>query len=257
MTIQDLERRYAATAAGNGTDFIKKIHTASIGKEIPTLQLLSFLDRIITDFIPEGRRICRAAPDLSQPDRDALTLHGKIVCAAILILHEARSSEELRSKLLLFLEYASALARSRYDLVGLALNAVSYPVAKPGIGWGTVEESLTLDIISYQMTRDIRFDRRNPVCRQFAGKGKVVCNKGVLSIFSSEVGEAGARAFGVCNDKVEVVTKNSREEKLKASDQENIDALALFAATFLRTQGGYPGEMYPRRTIRLRDARRR
>ena len=247
MTIQDLEKRYAATAAGNGTDFIKKIHTASIGKETPTLQLLSFLDRIITDFIPEGRRICRAAPDLSQPDRDALTFHGKIVCAEILILHEARSSEELRSKLLLFLEYASALARSRYDLVGLALNAVSYPVAKPGIGWGTVEESLTLDIISYQMTRDIRFDRRNPVCRQFAGKGKVVCNKGVLSIFSSEVGETGARAFGVCNDKVEVVTKNSREEKLKASDQENIDALALFAATFLRTQERYEPEKRPRK----------
>lgn len=239
MTIKELELQYATLNATDSSSFIKNIRAAQNGNEVTTLSLVGFLDRIITGFLPEGRRMCKAVPDLPPVDKEILTLHGKIICAAILISNSARAVEDVRKKTLLFLEYASALVRSRYDFVKIAVNVLSYPISATGLDWKTVQDAPSLDIISYKLTGGIKFDKKSPNYFQFTGKGKITCSKGLLSVFSAEVGEAGAKAFSVFDDCAEVITRNSRDEKLKSSDQKNADAIASFATTFIKNQEGY------------------
>ena len=239
MTIQDLQRQYSEVSSKSGDAFIKNICAARSDAGITTLSLMGFLDRIVTDFLPEGRRMCKAAPDLPSGDREILTLHGKIICAAILVSHSARAVSEVRKKTLLFLEYASALVRTRYDFVRMAAEVLSYPITVTGLDWKTVLDAPSLDIISYKLMGGMKFNRSKPDYFQFTGKGKVTCTKGLLSVYSADVGEAGARAFTLFDGCVEVVTRNSRDEKLKSSDQQNADAIASFAATFAKNQEGY------------------
>lgn len=239
MNIRDLDEQYSCLNASDGASFIKNIHAAKNDTGISTLSLIGFLDRTITGFLPEGRRICKAAPDLSPQEKEILTLHGKIICSAILVCHSTKTMAEVREKTLLFLEYASALVKTRYDFVQTAVNVLSYPITVTGLDWKTVQDASSLDIISYKLTTGIRFDKAKPDYFLFSGKGKVSCNKGVLSIASAEVGEAGAKAYTLFGDTVDVITRNTRDEKLKSSDQRNVEALASFASTFTKTQEGF------------------
>ena len=239
MNIRDLDEQYSCLNASDGASFIKNIHAAKNDTGISTLSLIGFLDRTINGFLPEGRRICKAAPDLSPQEKEILTLHGKIICSAILVCHSTKTMAEVREKTLLFLEYASALVKTRYDFVQTAVNVLSYPITVTGLDWKTVQDASSLDIISYKLTTGIRFDKAKPDYFLFSGKGKVSCNKGVLSIASAEVGEAGAKAYTLFGDTVDVITRNTRDEKLKSSDQRNVEALASFASTFTKTQEGF------------------
>lgn len=239
MTIKDLEKQYASLNASESSVFIKKIHLAKNENGVTTLSLMGFLDGLITGFLPEGRRMCKAAPNLTTQDKEILTLHGKIICASILVSHSARTLEDVRNKTMLFLEYASVLVKTRYDFVKIAVNVLSYPITITGLDWKTVQEAPSLDLISFKLENGIKFDRKAPDYFQFTGKGKVTCTKGVLTVQSAAVSEAGAKAFSLFDDCAEVITRNSRDEKLKSSDQTNIEAIASFAATFIKNQEGY------------------
>ena len=58
MTLKELDNLYASLTLETERGFIKGIHAAFISEDISTLSLLGFLERILTDFQPEGRRIC-------------------------------------------------------------------------------------------------------------------------------------------------------------------------------------------------------
>lgn len=248
MTIKDIERQFPVLDASNVNVFVRTLHVASNDRTVMPLSLLSYLDRVINGFRPEGRRICLAAPDISPSDRDALIAHGKAAAAAILVSHAIRSCSDMRAATLLFLEYASALVSSRYDFVGTALDAVCYPLTATGLDWKCIQDAPSLDLIAYKLMTGIQFDRTKPDFFRYTGKGVVVCSHGKLSILSAEVGDAGAKAFGLYGGRVEVVSRNSRDEKLKSSDQGNIEAIAAFADTFLKSQ-----EAFVRGKIRHRD----
>ena len=239
MTLKDLESQYASVSAASSAAFIRGIHAAKNDPAVTTLDLLGFLGRIIEDFRPEGERICAEAPDIPAPDRDALTIHGKIVAAAVIVSHDTRSVSGVGEYTLLFLKYAAAVVRARYDFVRTAVSAVCYPVTTTGLDWKTVEDAVSLDIISYKMLGAIRFDRQKASYFQYTGKGKVVCDKGVLTVYSADVGEAGAKAFSLFGGAVEAVSKNSRDEKLKSSDRDEAVAVAAFADTFIRSQEAF------------------
>ena len=239
MTIRELERQYAEISPKTVDAFIKNIHAAKNAPEIRSQDLIGFMDRLIEGFRPEGRRICMQAPSLCQADKDVLTMYGKIVAAYILLCHAASYSSETREKTLLFLEYASAVVKSRYDFVQVAVSLVSYPVTATGLDWKTVQDAPSLDMVAYKLTTGIRFDRHKGEFFQYADRGKVVCRDGVLTICSADVGEAGAKAFSLFGEKVEVVSRNSREEKLRASCQRDIGAVGEFAGTFLSAQQAY------------------
>ena len=239
MNLHDLETLYASLTEATAVSFIRSIHSAKKDPGIATLDLLAFLDRIISEFLPEGRRICRMAPEISMLEKGMLTLHGKIIAVAILVSHDTRSFAETRNKTLLFLEYASAVVKAKYDFVQTAAKVVSYPITTTGFDWKTVEDASSLEVISYKLINSLRFDTAHPDYFQYTGKGKVVCNKGVLTVYSAEVGEAGARAFSLYGGSVEAVSKNSRDEKLKSSDQDEIKAIGDFSEAFVRAQDAF------------------
>ena len=239
MTLKDLETQYASVTAASSAVFIRSIHVAKNDPGVTTLDLISFLDRIIGEFLSEGRRICREAPAVSAQDKDALTLQGKIVAAAIIVSHDSHTVMEMREKTLVFLEYASAVVKANYDFVGAAARVVSFPITTTGLDWKTVEDAPSLDIISYKLIRSIRFDQSRPIPFQYAGKGKVVCNKGIVTVYSAEVGEAGAKAFSLFGGVLGAVTRNSRDEKLKVSDQDDAEAVGEFAESFIKAQEAF------------------
>lgn len=239
MTIKDIEIRFPVLDISNVNDFVEALRIAKNDSSVPDLNLLSYLDRVLDGFRAEGRRICLAAPDITPSDRNALLAYGKAAAAAILVAHSIHSVSAMRRDTLLFLEYASALVSSRYDFVGNALDAICYPMTETGLDWKSVQDAPSLDLITYKLTAGIQFDRTRPDVFRYTGKGKVICSNGTLSIFSSEVGETGSKAFDLFDGRVEAISRNSRDEKLKSSDQENIEAIAAFADTFLRSQESF------------------
>ena len=236
MTLRELESQYASLTPSGGNDFIRSIRAADNDPEINSLSLMGRLERFVTEFRPEGRRICGTGEDMTSGDRDTLTLHGRIVAALLLVLHKTRSASGLRSYTLLFLEYASAVVRTKYDYLTTALDVICYKITSPGIDWHAVQNATSLDLLSYKLLDGIRFDRSVSDVFSFRGKGLVRCEGGLLSVSSSDAVQSGARAFSVCGDRIEVYTRNVREEKMRSSDQYTASALAAFADTFLRVQ---------------------
>ena len=236
MTIRELESLHANLTPSSGDAFIGAVREADSDPEVSPILLRGFLDKIIDGFVSEGHRICAAGELMSQDDRDALTLYGRIIAAEILILHKMRSTVGLRDRILLFLEYASAIVRTKYDFLTTALDVVCYKVTSPGVDWSVIQKAASLDLLSYKLITNIGFDKTTSESFSYRGRGRVECRDGKLAISSSEVVEAGAKAFSICGDRVSIYTRNNRDEKLKNTDQNNAQALRAFADTFIGVQ---------------------
>ena len=253
MTLKELETLYTSLTPENVKSFLKCIHSSYSGGEVNTLSLLGFLERILTEFRPEGNRICSLRGQVSSQDRDNLTLHGKIAAAMMVILQQTRSYSDLRDKTLLFLSYSAAVVKTKYDFAALFINSLCYRIIETGLSWGTLQEAESLDVICYSLAAGIRFDENSSDSFSFSGKGKVECRDGQMKIYSSDIGEAGNQAFSVLDDKVVVITRNSREERLKSSEQDSVEALSRFSETFLETQGSFVQERSRNKDYKVGD----
>lgn len=253
MTLKDLETQYASLTPEKGKTFIRSVRSAYSGGEVNTLSLLGFLERILADFYPEGRRICSLRGTVSSQDRDSLTLHGKIAGAMMIILQKSRSYSDLREKTLLFLTYSAAVVKTKYDFAAFFMDALCYRILETGLDWRSLEDSPSLDMLCFKLEEGMRFDRSHSESFGLTGKGKVECRDGRLRVCSSDVGEAGNKAFSVFDDRIEVVTRNTREERLKSSGQDNVEALWEFADTFLKTQDAYVKSAFRKREYKEGD----
>lgn len=74
MTIRDLEA--LPLDPSKGKEYISNIHTALTDPGIGPLALLGFLERVVSGFLPEGRRICSSGAGMTPEDRDELTMYG-------------------------------------------------------------------------------------------------------------------------------------------------------------------------------------
>ena len=88
MTLRDLEAQYASLTPSTGDEFLKSLRAADNDTNINSLTLMGKLEQFVTEFLPEGRRICAAGEDMTPEDRDTLTLHGRIVAMLLLVLHK-------------------------------------------------------------------------------------------------------------------------------------------------------------------------
>lgn len=239
MTLQDLKTQYDALTLERSKPFIKCVHAAFADESIGSLALIGFLEKILEDFAPEGRRICSRPGQMSPKDRERIILHGKVAAALMIILQSTKSYSSLREKTLLFLTYAAAVVKKEYGYAGMFLDTLSRGVVDSGLDWHALQEAQSLDVLCYAIKEGIRFEkgRREPF--SFTGKGKAECRDGAFRICSSDVGEAGSTAFSACDGRIAVVTRNVREEKLKVSERDDVETLARFADMFLKTQDEY------------------
>lgn len=252
MTLKELDNLYASLTLETERGFIKGIHAAFISEDISTLSLLGFLERILTDFQPEGRRICAQRGEISAQDRDIISLHGKIVAAMMLILQQTKSNADLRAKTQLFLSYSAAIVKTKYDFAALFLDTLNYRIEETGLSWRAVKED-SLDVLCYALERGIKFDKKHSEFFSFSGNGRIECRDGRLKLCSSDVVEAGHRALSILNDRISVITRNTREERLKASSQDDAESLSAFADTFIQTQDSFPKERPQKKTIKPGD----
>ena len=153
---------------------------------------------------------------MTNQDREILTLYGKIAGAMMIILQQSRSYSDLREKTLLFLAYSAASVKTKYDFAAFFMDALCYRILETGLDWRTLEDSASLDVICYKLTEGIRFDKGRSEAFAFVGKGKAECRDGRLRVCSADVGETGNRAFSVFDDRIEVLTRNIRDERLNA-----------------------------------------
>ncbi len=79
--------------------------------------------------------------------------------------------------------------------------------------------------------------RNRPISAfSYAGKGFVSCKDGTVTISTTDLTENRSTAFTVADGKVEVVTRNVKEERLKATDRDEADLLGDFAEEFVKAQ---------------------
>ena len=236
MTLRQLEASYSRACLGSVQEFIRDVRTASRDGSIPTLHLIGFLDGRTMAFLAEGRRICRLGEAMSREENRSLTLHGQILAAEMLFLKETRSMDELRSKMLLFLEYASAVVKGRYDLVGKAADTLSWNCSSLGYDWTAVENATSLETIAYCICSSSVMDKASPAGFSFREQGRVQVEDGRISICASTFGDCPTKAFSAFSDRLDVMTRNVREERLKASEAEDADRLFDFGSTFIDVQ---------------------
>ena len=235
MTLLELETQYANLTPSGASEFIQSIRAVDKDPDVSTLLLVGKLEQFIAKFRAEGKRICASGASMSQDDRDRLTLHGRIIAAFLVILHRTNSVSALREYTLLFLEYASAVVRTKYDYLSTALDVISYRITALGIDYHVVRDTSSLDLLSYKLIEGLRFDKTRGETFSFQGWGRVLCRDGKLSVCSSDALESGAKAFSICGERVSVMTRNIRDEKLKSTEQFDAGALRSFADTFLRS----------------------
>ena len=85
MTLQELKAQFAELRPDRADTFIASIHTAYAERSVNALQLISFLDGIIDDFVLSWKAA----------DRRQLTLFGKILAAEMIVLQQTCTFERL------------------------------------------------------------------------------------------------------------------------------------------------------------------
>ena len=236
MTLKQLEGQYEGITLENSGEFISAIKAAAGNKDIPSLSLIASLNIIINGFAPEAKRICELAGCLSENDEARIIVHGKIMAAKMHILLGTHSYRDLSQTMLQFLELAAFLSSSQHDLASAAVHCLSRGCTNLGFSWENAKTAQSLDLIAYLIATKAKFDGPELGPITFNGKGSIDLKDGKLRIASSPVGDSGAVAFSLCDGTVEVVTRNTRDERLKASDQDNAARLSDFAKCFTATQ---------------------
>ncbi len=83
----------------------------------------------------------------------------------------------------------------------------------------------------------MNYRRNRPISPfSYAGKGFVSCKDGIVTISTTALTENRSVAFAVADGKVEVATRNVKEERLKATDRDEADLLGDFAEEFVQAQ---------------------
>ena len=227
MTLQELKAQFAELKPERADSFIANIHTSYTEKSVNALQLISFLDGIIDGFVPNWRTA----------DRKQIILHGKILAALMIVLQQTRSFERLTERTQMFLTWCADLVKKEYDYVKLFVDALCYLVVDTGFDWGALKSPASLDIICHHLHQGISFDKSDSVMFSYVGKGCLDGMDGKLRLCSSDAA-ATNHAFSI-GDRIGVVTRNAREEKLKESERNDVEALTKFAETFLKVQDAF------------------
>ena len=88
----------------------------------------------------------------------------------------------------------------------------------------------------------------------YNGKGSISIEKEAVYVSSSNGWASGAKAWEECGSSLLVYSRNTRDEKLKASYLNNADQLASFANTFIESQGSVTvNAVYANREVKVGD----
>lgn len=228
MTGKELHQRYLATSPAQAASFINAIWNAPI----PSLELISALGNILDSEAQERRAAARKGRGMSGDERASLEFSAKLTACLLILLCDTRSYREASTRALLFLEYASYLSRSNYDIVKLAVDCGSYPMTAPGFTRSMVEKAIGTDLLVFKMLEGATFDRGAPFAASDCHSLRL--GGGKLTVRSSVSAET--KAFDAHQGRLEVLSRNLKNEKLKEGRADDCESLESFAEAFIEAQ---------------------
>lgn len=237
MSFKELEQCYKETGLEKFKSFITVVKGVRSSREMTTFELANSLGRIAEAEADECRAIGAKGVNMSAEERRRLTKAARLLACCVVLLCETKSKTETRNKTLLLLEYLSCAQKSDHGLFRLAVDACSYAMTSPGFSLSRLELLDSIDLIAYTMSSEAVFDKNNRLDDLVAvGAGSAVIRNGVMSISSAPVWETSVKAFSGHGGALEVRARNVRDERLKASELEEITSLENFSSTFLLSQ---------------------
>ena len=230
-----LNSAYSQLTKNNIGAFISDVHSAFINKTVPTLTLINLLDKKSETCNSIGW-LDRHPDGISDAERDTITVYGIVIAAEMLLLFDIHSHSALRKKALAFLECASALIKQQYDFIGKAVDALNHDFTSLGYDWAAVQNAFSLDVLAYSFCSKSTHTASFIPSSSFFGQGCVQISNGLVSISSSRINDNSAKSFELSGGKIEILTRNTRTDKLKASDISNVESINSFAKTFIASQ---------------------
>ena len=228
---------YRSTNPEAFNSFLIALKKARTSYEISTLDLQAMLRRLVDESLPECRRIGDLGDAMTEEDKAMLARAAMTIAIYMLILADTRSTSQLSEMALLFLEYSSYTVRASYDFSGLALKAASYRLKDVGFTWASIENAVSADMLAYHFCSHARFDgndRLTPL--SLSGRGCAEISNGIMTLSSCTRWESSSGTLDVDGGNVCVLTRNNRDEKIKASDTSDVIKLDEFSRTFMRSQ---------------------
>ncbi len=236
MTLEQLESIWKKSVEKcTYSDFVKAIRVAVLEGSLVPLQLLGILERYEKELQPQMQS-CLTGNGNVNGDRSLVTFYGQLLASEMILLFKSNTNKLLRTKMIEFLEVSSAVVKSDYDFIGKAIDTLSYDFKELGYDWSNVESSTSLDLLAYRICTKSRMNTGVRHTFEFNGAGQACISDGILQIKSSRGEAASVKAFDINNDRVQVFTKNTRSERLKASVADTADKIDEFARTFAETQ---------------------
>lgn len=232
MTLKEIEEACATVTPENISERVEAIYRAF--KEIRTEN--NYSPKAVMDVMDQGMKGVVLEP----------VVKGKLIAAQMMII--IASKDLLRDKALQFLEIASSISSQRHAFEQMALNVLCYPIDAIGFTWDNIRDAEALDLLVVNFQNNTRFQRNTPFQFSYEQFGKLHCRDGVLRISASEAIDTGACSLELVLGRFELMTRNVRDERLKASESEEAGALWSFLQRIIEQQRNYTP---PRETRRL------
>lgn len=235
-SIEQLNTLFINCNNAPSAELIGAIYSTYSEGEMPKLSLSALLDRHITLLSEKADILCTKQDVLNSTEKELLALAGQLLAANVLILLDMNSIDAAKSNLLMFIDYAAHSITSRYDFAATAIKIMSYNIVSTGYDWSIIKNSESLDMLAYQLCNKSRYNEAISNHFEYIGRGYVDIRKDVMKIMSTPLEGSGVVAYSLDDGKIEVVTRNSREERLKSSDSNSAKKLESFAKGFLISQ---------------------
>ena len=238
MTRQELENKYRAGTQEQFSSFMNAIKKTRADKEMTAFEIQSMMCCLIEEQIEQCRSYGERGAQMTTSERDLINRCTRLIACCMIYLAETKFRKLMRSHSLLLIEFASYTISTEYNLSELAIKCLSYSILDPGFSWTMIETCTCTDMLIYKMISKCIFDTKDKLPKiSLNTAGSINIYDGCISLSSAPIWEPSVKSLSILDDKVEICTRKERDERLKATDSDNVQAIESFARTFMMTQG--------------------
>ena len=227
-----LSAKYDNLSPQSVDEFLSELRNASKEDEYGTV---AFLRDRIDSFVDEIQEMYSG--EISDESKSILKVHAQVVSAYLLLLGKT-SGYEFQQKYLLLLEILSHLSRRSCNMLAeKAVKCLTGGISSVGFTWLDITSMLSADILAYKITEAPSVADPD-VKVTVPKKGTFTITNGEIKVSAYPEAQMGTltKTFSICSDCLNLYVKDSREERLKESEQQNITSIDNFINGFCANQ---------------------
>lgn len=213
-------------------EFLSELRNSSKEDEYGTV---AFLRDRLNDLMGQIQELYSG--DFSDESKSRLQMYAQLLAAYLLLLGKT-SGFEFQQKFLLLLEILSHLShRSSNSLANKAVDCLTGRIAAVGYTWIDITSMLSADILAYKIT-EAPSEVQSEEKAVFSKKGTFTISNGEIKVSAYPEAHTSTltKTFSICSDRLNLYVKDSREERLKESEQQNISSIDKFVNGFCENQ---------------------